>query len=371
MSSLSRIAKVCVWLSVTFAFTVSSYGAAGLTLGGKFVPKDSILLYIDFGNSAMSGRDPLPDTIKDPRVWKYQLRPVKSLGWAPAKESLCDDNYNTLASPKGGPVMPFLKRMLKNYQNTNYYFCVIQYSQSAFMLTEHYLPGKAEYDSMVAIVNQLKPNVTIAGFICMLNLVEVQNYGGNHALCTNYLNDVKNMVTSLRADVGAGLPYTIPYIHAGYPVLAGGQYAITTDGAKAIIAQIALIPTAIPNSIVIPTVGLTICQNCQPLGYLSHFDTAGNRGWGWRTADTLKALGWVPPTPTGIAPSQQHFVSGHAVPDMYRVMFDGRTWSAFDKAGKSFGIYAPNGRTIIGTSVTALRNQKLPTGVYIVRPAAR
>jgi hypothetical protein len=375
MRSLLRFAKVSAALCVIAGFFFSSYGQAGLTLGGKFVPKDSIIVYINVGNSAMSGRDPLPDTIKSPRLWKMQIRPKSANpDWTPARESLCNDNYNTLNSPKGGPVMPFLKRLLKNYENTNYHFCVIQYSQSAYMLTEHYAKGLNEYDSLVLMVNKFKNNVTIGGIVCMLNLVEVQNYGGNHALCDNYLNDVKNMVSNMRADLNS--PCTIPYIHAGYPVLAGGQYAITTAGAKSIIAQIAQIEATIPNSIVIPTEGLTICQNCQPLGYLSHYDTAGNRGWGWRTADSIKARGWVPPpgpsaTCTAVSSLPNHYVSGHAAAAAFRVAFDGSTWSMFDKAGKSFGVYAPNGRTITRTSVAALRNRNLPPGVYVVRPAAR
>ena len=53
--------------------SVSAFGQAGLTLGQKFVPRDSIYLYLFFGNSVMSGRDTPADTITNNQVTKAHI----------------------------------------------------------------------------------------------------------------------------------------------------------------------------------------------------------------------------------------------------------------------------------------------------------
>jgi hypothetical protein len=357
---------------------VSAFGQAGLTLGGHFIPKDSFMLFFDMGNSAMSGRDKSPDTAAaniSPYLWKFEMKPA-NYDWLPAKEPVCDDGTNSIANPKGSPIMPFLKKLAVNYPN--YYFGVMQISGSGMELTGNFNAGKGPVDSLLKYANQLKPNVTIAGIVCMLNLVEVQNKD-----TANYLQKVVDMVSNVRLKLGTlqyqGITYTVPYLHAGYPVMARSnttaQYDTSTVYAKSIIRQIAQIQVNVPNSIVIPTDSCPVCTTCTPLGYLSHYDRIGNLRWGGRAADTVKSRNWIPPVlpcvgigscvGIGTAPQSQKAISISS--KLQKIMFDGSNWSVFNKAGKSFSIYAPNGRAITGASAAALKNQKLLPGVYFVR----
>jgi hypothetical protein len=342
------------------------------------VPKDSIMLFINMGNSAMTGRDKSPDTAAadiSPYLWKYEMSPA-NYDWLPAKEPVCVDARSTIAAPWGGPIMPFLKAMHARYPG--YYFMVMQLSNSAWELQGHFNPGATDHNNLMAQALILKPNVTIAGIISMLNIVEVEVKD-----TANYFQKVTAMVSHCRSDLGTlqykGITYTLPYIHSGYPVMAGSSGSASYDTSlaqtKSIIRQIAQITnTTIPASVVIPTDSLTICFNCTPAGYYSHYDHNGNLKWGARTADTIVARHWIPPCENcvGISTNQpQNYISSVNHPSMQKIMFDGANWSAFDKAGKSFNVYSPNGRAISGMSTSMLRNQKLLPGVYFVKSLSR
>ncbi|HUI93867.1 MAG TPA: sialate O-acetylesterase [Chitinivibrionales bacterium] len=362
--------KVPLLLSVLAMFAVSSYAQPGLNLGGHFIPKDSFMLFIDMGNSAMSGRTKSHDLVSEPHLWKYEVSPANH-DWLPAAEPICADAYNTTGNPKGGPIMPFLKALHALYPT--YYFGVIQLSNSGWELSQHFLNNtKAEYDTLMKYANVVKPNVTIAGLVSMFNTVEVQLKDTG-----NYLQNVSTMVSNMRSYLGSlsymGVSYTVPYIHAGYPVLAQSnttaQYDTSLAQTKSIMRQISQVPGTVSNSVVIPTDGLTICLNCDPQGYLDHYDSAGNAGWGTRTADTVFARAWIPPMSTAVSPFQQRQLLSYNTPLMQKVLFDGTNWSVFEKAGKSFSLYSPNGKLMLGLSSSSVRRQNLTPGIYIVRPA--
>ena len=345
-------------VSIILAFYSSAIGQTqpGLTLGGKFVPKDSFFLFICAGNSAMSGRDPSPDLVSHPHLWKYEIRP-KNYDWLPAVEPICVDPYNTLSSPKGGPTMPFLKRLAELYPN--YYFGIMQLSSSGWTLQGHFNPGAAEITELLTQAKLLKPNVTIAAFVSMLNLVEVQNND-----TANYFQKVVSMVEYVRSELG--MP-NLPYIHAGYPVNAGSnpngaKYDTSLATAKSIMRQIAQIPGGISNSSVIPTEGLTICFTCAPSGYYSHYDRAGNVGWGNRTADTVYARKWVPVSQTKILP-QNNSIYNSYVSEYSRIVFDGKESPLFGN-GKLIEMYSISGKNV---SLSQKSNNKIVKGVYIIR----
>jgi hypothetical protein len=374
MHSILRAAGFPAVLFLLAVFSFSAFGQAGLTLGGKFVPKDSIMLFINMGNSAMTGRDKSPDLVTDPHLWKYEMNPT-NYDLLPAAEPICVDARSSLAAPLGGPIMPLLKRL--NVLYPNYYFIVMQLSNSAWKLQGNFNAGAANHNALMTRALILKPNVTIAGIISMLNIVEVEVKD-----TANYLQKVIDMVSHCRSDLGTlqyncggtMTTYTLPYIHAGYPVMAkssaAAQYDTSLAQTKSIIRQIAQIPANIPTCVVIPTDSCPICTTCTPAGYYSHYDRAGNLRWGGRTADTIKARGWMPPasvTCVGISASQRQMLSSVRSPETQKIMFDGSNWSVFDKAGKSFSIYSPNGRAITSASAAALRKQKLLPGVYFVK----
>jgi Carbohydrate esterase, sialic acid-specific acetylesterase len=380
MRPIIHSVKIPFLAVAVLTLVASSFGqVAGLTLGGHFIPKDSLMLFIDMGNSAMSGRCKQPDLVTDPHLWKFEMSPA-NYDWLPAKEPVCVDAYNKLNAPLGGPVMPFLKRLVKNFPG--YYFGVMQLSNSGWELIGNFDAPSASVKALLTQANILKANVTIAGIISMLNNVEVQNKD-----TANYLQHVTDMVNNIRTSLGAlqykGVAYTVPYIHSGYPVLAKDspdgsiQYDTSHAQTKSIMRQIAQIPTKVACCAIIPTDSLTICMNCTPANYFDHYDSAGCARWGARTGDTLLQRSWIPPnatcTGTAVEPQLglQHLISATHYVALQKILFDGSNWSVFDKAGKTFSVFAANGRTFTGISSAVLRNQKLLPGVYFVRADVR
>jgi hypothetical protein len=204
----------------------------------------------------------------------------------------------------------------------------------------------------------------------MFNLVEVQNCGS--ATCIgDYSGSISAMVASMRNDLKTAdaACANVPYIHAGYPVMAGsggsGNYLPTTPQAVAMIAEIAKIPGLVTNSVVVPTDSCSICHSCNPLGYYSHYDSTGNHRFGKRAADTISAHGWFPQIGTD-ATLQLRSASVPHSQAMQKVLFDGSNWSVFDKAGKSFSVYSPNGKSVSIAAGTAIGSQKLLPGIYFV-----
>ncbi len=334
-----------------FAVLSCLVSGQGVVLGDKFVPKDSFFVFIFCGNSAMSGRDLSPDKTPDIHAWKYEMSPA-NYKWEPATEPLCLDLYNT--GDKGGPGMPFIKRMVLDCPDR--YFGVMQLSGSAWTCRDNFSKGKTAYNDMMDKAKALKSNVTIAAIVSMFNLVEVQNYAGDNSLVDNYLQDIENMVSDMRTDLGMS---ELPYLHSGYPVNAEGEYAITLPETQAIIAEIGKIPDNISNSLVIPTDGITIFD-------YSHYDRAGNMAWGARVADSIKSHNWVPATTNREKPALKGSVFG-SHPAICKVLFDGSNWMGLGKSVYSFSVYSLNGRIIPGIKAGRLRDTRLPPGIYLLR----
>ncbi len=323
----------------------------GIQLGDRFVPKDSFFVFIFCGNSAMSGRDDSPDKTPDPHAWKYEMSPA-NYDWTLAIEPLCEDVINT--GDRGGPGMPFLKRLARDYPNR--YFGIMQLSGSGWICRDNFLKGTTAYNDMIDKAKAIKNNVTIAAIVSMFNLVEIQHYADDNSLVDSYLNDIENMVSDMRTDLG--MP-ELPYLHSGYPVNAKGENAITLPETQAIMAEIGKIPDNISNSLVIPTDGLTISD-------YSHYDRAGNMAWGARVADSIKSHNWVPATTNREKPVLKGSVSG-SHPAICKVLFDGSNWMGLGKSVYSFSVYSLNGRIIPGIKAGRLRDTRLPPGIYLLR----
>lgn len=283
-----------MFLATTFTTDCFS-SQAGVMLGETFVPKEKMLVYICIGNSAMSGRDPAFSRNTVPNAWSYRIpNPVADRKdgnrdiqttlhkWALAKTPLHidrKDNFN-----KQDPTTPFIQSLAERSEHEGYYFGVLQLSGSEYLVST-FQRGKYRYDSIVNAAITLKPNVTIAAIVSMFNLVEME-YGANEVAA--YLTNTEKMVSQMRQDLG--MP-DLPYVHSGYPVMAGSEYEISRSLPKQIIGLIEQIPENISNSAIIPTDGLTIWQGDQ---YKSHYDSSGCHNWGKRTADTVIAREWVP-----------------------------------------------------------------------------
>jgi hypothetical protein len=382
----TRLSRWIAGVAVVFSFVIPSIAATqpGLTLGGKFIPKEHIFVFLLVGNSALTGRAPTPDVTVDPRAFKYILtnttncpNPCPPLNsWQPAVDPLCYDVNNGGSSPKSGPGDPLVKRLAVDPGMNCNYIGALQLSGSGWVLSDHFSSATTgDFKTMVTQAKALMPNVTIAGLISMFNLVEVQNWLGTPSQVNNYLTSVITMVKGFRTSLGID---TLPYIHSGYPVLAGGDYALTggknSAGAQKIVQLIAKIPDSITRSTVLPTDGITILTSD---GYSSHYDHNGNVGWGNRTADTVLAMikrHWIPAAATFCQATLNGDVKANhssAVSPIRTLFFNGADYSVFSKINQAGSVYLANGK-FVGIAGRIMQEKRgLIQGIYLVRQEKR
>jgi|GEM_PF-1925285 hypothetical protein len=380
----SAILRAGTFLSIVLFFPISSAGQAGLMLGGKFVPRDSIYLYLFLGNSVMSGRDTPADTISNNYAWKYVMtnncytyaKPCPpQYSWQPGVDPMCFDSKNPLnAVVKYSPGTPFLKRMVKDYPG--YYFGVAQLSGSAWQLTHFSPPNSGDLKAFVTQGNALKQNCHIAGVVMIFNIVEIQYCNGdsNYTNIVNYYAHIDSVITYLRTKLD--IP-DLPFIQSDYPLMGGNPKKPTTDdysitgpwaGAiRALMAQNKLVAQNIPNSVVIPTDSLTMYTED---GLYTHYDHNGDFKWANRVADSICGRNWGPYDKCGSTnnalPARPSVPTRHSN-GTCRIFFDGSNWSAFDKTGLGTKtVYLTNGRAVTYSTVSDLRSHSLLPGVYLV-----
>jgi hypothetical protein len=356
MRCTAKSKRVFIYIAAAVLFLSASFSSWAIKLGATDVPKSKIWAYILVGNSALSGRDPVRDTVISPYAWKYVLYNNNPLipiyTFQPAKEPLCQDVRND--GSKGGPSLPFLKKMSEKFPD--YYFVSLQKSGAAWTCKNMFIRGQPQYDSVIAPAKKLKDSVTIAAIISMFGLVEVE---GSASGVESYPADVKTMVDQMRTDLG--MP-TLPYIHSGYPVLAQGSYAVTTANGSKLVQNEKTIPQTVTNCVLIPTDSLTIYQD----NFLSHFDRAGNVKWGSRVVDSLISRKWTP-LPSGAGPVRPGRSSRAGSAQFQKVFFNGNNHQVFSMSKKALDIYLPNGREVAAVYPGNFINHKLLPGVYLVR----
>jgi hypothetical protein len=348
----------------------------GVTLGGKLVPRDSMYVYLLWGNSVMSGRDTPADTITNNYAWKYVMTSAcgtykgtcpPQYSWQPGIDPMCFDSKNPLnGAIKYSPGTPLVKRLVKDYPG--YHFGIAQLSGSAWNFSGHYLPTAGDYKTMVTQALALKPNVHLAGIVMIFNIVEIQYSNGDstYAGVANYFNDIDTMISHFRRDVGID---SLPLIQSDYPVLGGkdttSDYSIKGPWAPAIrvlMRNNAKIPQLIRNAVLIPTDSLTMYTED---GLYTHYNHNGDYKWANRVADSISARHWVPVKSTTEVPTQAcGSYRTKASPTLRKVFFNGANNEMFNAIE---AVFFPDGRRAFQVSNAQLSTIRLRPGVYLVR----
>lgn len=340
------------------------YAQSGLQLGDNFVPKEQIWVYLCLGNSAMSGRDEARDTVAHPHAWNYRIpnydraeKPADQWQWIPARSPL---HFDVRSSGKGGPCMPFVKKMAERFPD--HYFAIMQHSGSANLM-DWYRYGEVRYNHVMDSVTNYLDKVTFGGFISMFGLVEVQ-YGGKQK--DDWLDIIETTVTDVRTDLE--MP-DLPYVHSGYPMEATGDYDPTQTKVQGILEAEPEISSVVSNSVVISTEGLSIYQD----SFLSHYDSTGCAGWAQRVVDSLVVHGWVPNETGNLKDQRQSGVRDIRGRYNRRFFYDGHTIPGINElAQHGFALFSPNGRKVAEYSVDAMGSVSgtlsgLRPGIYIIR----
>jgi hypothetical protein len=99
-----------------------------------------------------------------------------------------------------------------------------------------------------------------------------------------FINCLKGLAEDFRGDLG--LP-ELPFVQSDYERGATGTWSPSCCGAPQVIAQLAQVPTMIPNAVLIPTDGIPMQDN-------HHYNMAGHQLWAERAFAALTMNHLVP-----------------------------------------------------------------------------
>lgn len=339
-------------LCLGFLFQAAQVHA--LMLGGANVPKEKIVVYLLIGHSNMAGVDYTHlDATATPNAWNYTWATDKT--WIAAKESRTS-RAGLSSRGAGGPGIPFLKLMTQAYPG--YHFGVVANASvsstckglntgnnnSGFDPDDNrYWKGARLYNEILIAAKEIQPNVTLGGILCMLGSVEATRT--TEEVCRSFSDDLAQLVKDLRADLGEP---NLPFIMGEYEAGATRTFALTLPWPAIIDQQIKLLPSKLPFSGTVNSVGVTMLDD-------HHYSSdKGQPEWAKRAFALIQNNKWYPASATSfIATSQPRRLSGSAMP----------TLEFFPETGLRLvngaqGFYLINGRGYAGRELPILEHGK-------------
>jgi hypothetical protein len=254
----------------------------GVTIAGTFVPRASAIVVLHIGHSNMAGRATNPPELKpffydtDPRLWVY----AKGGTFRPAREPSAPDNQDGQAA---GPGMALLRSALAVAPAGGQVISIGHGHSGSFAgYCSSFRKGGLFYDIVMAPARELKGKVTFAGIFTMFGQSE---HNATAAMQSRFSDCMAGIAQEMRADLGEPeLPFVIGDYEMG---ISRPDIAPTSSFARAIIAQIQMIPGKVPRSVIIPTLGF-------PMQDDHHFNMAGHKMWAERGIQLLGERGWAP-----------------------------------------------------------------------------
>jgi hypothetical protein len=259
---------------------------SGITvdINGMAIPREKAIVILHIGHSNMAGRAQGPAELKPyfydthPQLWRYQ----KGGKWSPAKEWLCPDGAPDPNFPQGaGPGMALLRQALTVAPDA--YIISIGNGQSLDNGAScfSFRKGGLHWPGTMDAALELKGKVTFAGVFAMFG------YDGRtnpKAKNNGYIECMRGLASDYRTELGEP---NLPFIAGDYERGATGGFSPTSSGAVYVIGQLAMIPSAIPNSFLIPTDGIEMQDN-------HHYNMAGHRHWTERAFAGMAKNGLLP-----------------------------------------------------------------------------
>lgn len=290
------LGKLGFGLSALLAMTGTSQA---VMLGGTNVTKDKFVVYLMIGHSNMAGQDLAhSDGVSDPHGWFMPVNGTAAKQWTLAKEVPNAGRASGISGHgEGGPSMPLIKGLIAAYPG--YYVGVINNASLSATCKgvntgsnssgldpsdNRYFKGTYLYQQIIDAAKAVQADVTFGGLLCMLGTVDATRT--NQQVCEAFSDDVSQLVTDIRADLG--LP-NLPFLMGAYEAGASGDFALTKPLPAIIDAQIKLIPSKLPNSAVVDSKGITMLDD-------HHYVANGNGQplWASRAVTLIQTNHWFP-----------------------------------------------------------------------------
>jgi hypothetical protein len=254
----------------------SATSGAGVTINGKFVPKEKAITIIHFGHSNMRGQATKPSSLMSyfyntqDGLWSYKG------SFTLAKEPTAPEGTMTLA----GPGMAILhSAQMARQAGSDAQVISIGYGKGS-LTTVDYAKSGTYYPIFMNWAKQLKGNVTFAAVVIMLGITD-----GEHlptAQVPGFPSRVAQIVADIRSDLGEP---NLPVLFCDYEQMATGTLAPT--GSVGVVMQplVRMLPGMISNLVLVPTDGIEMQDD-------HHFDMQGHKDWAARVVMLMQSRGW-------------------------------------------------------------------------------
>jgi hypothetical protein len=257
-------------------------GTVGVTIGGKFVPKEKALVVLHIGHSNMAGRATGPVELKpffydvDPQLWTY----AKGGVFKPATEPTAPDNQ---AGQAAGPGMALLHTAASLAAPGSYVISIGRGQSGSFAgYCSNFRRGGLFYNFVMQPAMELRGKVTFVGIFTMFGQSE---HNATAAMQNAFGDCMMGVAADMRSDLGeADLPFVMGDYEAG---LTKAGIEPTSVFGKSIITQLRSLPGKMTRATLIPTDGIQMEDD-------HHYNMAGHKEWAARGFGLLREHGWAP-----------------------------------------------------------------------------
>lgn len=249
----------------------------GVTINGKFVPKEKAVTFIHFGHSNMRGQTTSPSSLRPyffetvDGLWSYKGT------FALAKEPTAPEGSMMMA----GPGMAILQSaLMTRTAGSDAQFISIGYGKGSVTSVDYSKSGNF-YPVFMNWASQLKGKVTFAAIVIMLGITERHLPS---AQIPGFPQRIAQLVSDIRADLGEP---NLPVLFCDYEMEASATLAPTGAVGTQMIPLIRMLPTLVPKLVLVPTDGLAMMDD-------HHFNLQGQKDWGARVISLMKTNNWFP-----------------------------------------------------------------------------
>lgn len=255
----------------------SGGSTVGVTINGKFVPKEKAVVFIHIGHSNMRGQATRPTSLRpyfydtEDGLWSYRG------SYALAKEPTAPEGTMTYAGP-GMAILHAARGAVA--ADSDVQFISVGYGVGSKTSVDFQKSG-AYYPLFMGWAGQLKGKVTFAAIVIMLGITERHLASDQVPL---FPQRVAQLVSDMRADLGEA---NLPVLFCDYEQGSTGELAPTGSVGKVLMPLVRQVPSVVSNLVLVPTDNLSMQDD-------HHFDMQGQKDWADRVIALMQGNQWFP-----------------------------------------------------------------------------
>ncbi len=253
----------------------------GVTIGGRFVPREKAIVFLHIGHSDMAGRATGPASLRPfmfdphPQLWVYQ----RGGRFVQAREPNTAGDEGSAG--KSGPGMAILRLGLEQAPDAYMISIGHGHSGSTIGYCPNFRKGRPLYREYMDEALELKGKVTFGGLFTMFGITEYHT--GSQGLASTG-DCILGIINEVRADLGVP---DLPLLVGDWNEDGTGIYAPNGEYGRIVRPQLRMLPERDPRSAVIPTVGLSMEDD-------RHLNMAGQKLWAERAFMIMADRAFLP-----------------------------------------------------------------------------